>query len=186
MWLHGFYSVYFTRYSLSPFLCRQGILLWGPPGTGKTLSARAVANRTDACFIRVIGTPVDAVVQCAHPSLCVLVKRRMHAVAVIIVMSDDCCVVQVVSWCRSTSARARAWCESCFRWRGPRRRASFSLMRCGESNGQPSSSVVAQCVCVGAMVLCGAWSCILRVGVVVGGCCLSQIVRALGWVLMTG
>jgi hypothetical protein len=33
----------------------QGILLWGPPGTGKTLSARAVANRTDACFIRVIG-----------------------------------------------------------------------------------------------------------------------------------
>jgi ATP-dependent 26S proteasome regulatory subunit len=34
----------------------QGILLWGPPGTGKTLSARAVANRTDACFIRVIGS----------------------------------------------------------------------------------------------------------------------------------
>merc|ERR1712022_82452 len=28
----------------------------GPPGTGKTLSARAVANRTDACFIRVIGS----------------------------------------------------------------------------------------------------------------------------------
>lgn len=27
-----------------------------PPGTGKTLSARAVANRTDACFIRVIGS----------------------------------------------------------------------------------------------------------------------------------
>jgi 26S proteasome regulatory subunit T1 len=31
-------------------------LLYGPPGTGKTLSARAVANRTDACFIRVIGS----------------------------------------------------------------------------------------------------------------------------------
>ena len=31
------------------------MLLYGPPGTGKTLSARAVANRTDACFIRVIG-----------------------------------------------------------------------------------------------------------------------------------
>ena len=29
---------------------------YGPPGTGKTLSARAVANRTDACFIRVIGS----------------------------------------------------------------------------------------------------------------------------------
>ena len=35
--------------------CNQGVLLYGPPGTGKTLSARAVANRTDACFIRVIG-----------------------------------------------------------------------------------------------------------------------------------
>ena len=34
----------------------QGVLLYGPPGTGKTLLARAVANRTDACFIRVIGS----------------------------------------------------------------------------------------------------------------------------------
>merc|ERR1711959_883129 len=34
----------------------QGVMLYGPPGTGKTLSARAVANRTDACFIRVIGS----------------------------------------------------------------------------------------------------------------------------------
>ena len=34
----------------------KGILLYGPPGTGKTLTARAVANRTDACFIRVIGS----------------------------------------------------------------------------------------------------------------------------------
>jgi 26S proteasome regulatory subunit T1 len=31
-------------------------LLFGPPGTGKTLCARAVANRTDATFIRVIGS----------------------------------------------------------------------------------------------------------------------------------
>ena len=31
-------------------------MLYGPPGTGKTLSARAVANRTDATFIRVIGS----------------------------------------------------------------------------------------------------------------------------------
>lgn len=29
---------------------------YGPPGTGKTLSARACANRTDACFIRVVGS----------------------------------------------------------------------------------------------------------------------------------
>merc|ERR1719171_2312749 len=34
----------------------KGVMLYGPPGTGKTLSARAVANRTDACFIRVIGS----------------------------------------------------------------------------------------------------------------------------------
>lgn len=34
----------------------KGVLLYGPPGTGKTLSARAIANRTDACFIRVIGS----------------------------------------------------------------------------------------------------------------------------------
>ena len=33
----------------------KGVLLFGPPGTGKTLTARAVAYRTDACFIRVIG-----------------------------------------------------------------------------------------------------------------------------------
>lgn len=34
----------------------KGVLLYGPPGTGKTLTARAVANRTDACFIRIIGS----------------------------------------------------------------------------------------------------------------------------------
>jgi len=34
----------------------KGVLLFGPPGTGKTLTARAVANRTDACFICVIGS----------------------------------------------------------------------------------------------------------------------------------
>jgi len=34
----------------------KGVLMYGPPGTGKTLCARAVANRTDATFIRVIGS----------------------------------------------------------------------------------------------------------------------------------
>lgn len=34
----------------------KGVLLYGPPGTGKTLIARAVANRTEACFIKVIGS----------------------------------------------------------------------------------------------------------------------------------
>ncbi|KAJ2784108.1 26S proteasome regulatory subunit 7 [Coemansia javaensis] len=34
----------------------KGVLLYGPPGTGKTLCARAVANRTDATFVCVIGS----------------------------------------------------------------------------------------------------------------------------------
>ena len=34
----------------------KGVLLFGPPGTGKTLVARAIANRTDATFIRCIGS----------------------------------------------------------------------------------------------------------------------------------
>ncbi|KAI5449409.1 26S proteasome regulatory subunit 7 [Naganishia albida] len=34
----------------------KGVMLYGPPGTGKTLCARAVANRTEATFIRVIGS----------------------------------------------------------------------------------------------------------------------------------
>ncbi len=40
-------------------LCRnagKGLLYASYAGTGKTLLARAVANRTDACFIRVIGS----------------------------------------------------------------------------------------------------------------------------------
>ncbi|BFU22154.1 26S protease regulatory subunit 7, putative [Entamoeba histolytica HM-3:IMSS] len=34
----------------------KGVLLYGPPGTGKTLLARAVANRTESTFVRVIGS----------------------------------------------------------------------------------------------------------------------------------
>ena len=43
----------FTALGIDP---PKGVLLYGPPGRGKTLTARAVASRTDACFIRVIGS----------------------------------------------------------------------------------------------------------------------------------
>ena len=43
----------FTKLGIDP---PKGVLLYGPPGTGKTLCTRAVASRTDASFIRVIGS----------------------------------------------------------------------------------------------------------------------------------
>ncbi|KAG5341988.1 26S protease regulatory subunit 7 [Termitomyces sp. Mn162] len=51
--LTGFQPERFVNLGIDP---PKGILLYGPPGTGKTLCARAVANRTDATFIRVIGS----------------------------------------------------------------------------------------------------------------------------------
>jgi 26S proteasome regulatory subunit T1 len=43
----------FERLGIDP---PKGVLFYGPPGTGKTLVARAVANRTNSDFIRIIGS----------------------------------------------------------------------------------------------------------------------------------
>jgi len=80
----------------------KGVMLYGPPGTGKTLCARAVANRTDATFIRVIGSE--------------LVQKYFRP-----------CVLQALI--ADTSVKELEWCENYSRWLVPRRPASSSLTK---------------------------------------------------------
>ncbi|PHU29846.1 26S protease regulatory subunit 7 [Capsicum chinense] len=49
---------FFTLKNLSnlELIPPKGVLCYGPPGTGKILLARAVANRTDGCFICILGS----------------------------------------------------------------------------------------------------------------------------------
>ena len=81
----------------------KGVLMYGPPGTGKTLCARAVANRTDATFIRVIGSELVQKYVCSYPL--------------------------VAYGCEDMWAKEHVWCVNCSKWHGRRKRALSSSMK---------------------------------------------------------
>lgn len=95
----------------------KGVLLFGPPGTGKTLCARAVANRTDACFIRVIGSE--------------LVQKYVGEVSVMNPPSKEWQLFRlgVLNNVNIHFGRGPGWCVSCSRWPGLRRPVWSSLMK---------------------------------------------------------
>eukprot|EP01097_Dermamoeba_algensis_P003837 TRINITY_DN2605_c0_g1_i1.p1 TRINITY_DN2605_c0_g1~~TRINITY_DN2605_c0_g1_i1.p1 ORF type:complete len:328 (-),score=52.73 TRINITY_DN2605_c0_g1_i1:367-1314(-) len=86
----------------------KGVLLYGPPGTGKTLCARAVANRTDACFIRVIGS--ELVQKC-------------------VLFCSTSWYLYLNSLPLGMLVKVLVWLESSFRWQEQKRPASFSSTR---------------------------------------------------------
>ena len=92
----------------------KGVLLFGPPGTGKTLCARAVANRTDACFIRVIGSEL---VQKYVGEVCV---GGVSAVGCVGGVSAVGCVggVSAVGWVGGVSAVGWVGAASAVGWVG--------------------------------------------------------------------
>src|SRR5438034_4713164 len=81
----------------------KGVMLYGPPGTGKTLCARAVANRTDVTFIRVIGSE--------------LVQKYPGNLSAIIDIILD------------MLAKEQEWFENYLKWLVPRKLVSYSLMK---------------------------------------------------------
>lgn len=106
----------------------KGVLLFGPPGTGKTLCARAVANRTDACFIRVIGSE--------------LVQKYVGEVSVRKATSysnsnNEYC--EALKMETRYLCRVPGWCVSSLRWPGPRRLVWSSLMKLMLLEVRPSS-----------------------------------------------
>lgn len=72
----------FVKLGLDP---PRGVLCYGPPGTGKTLLAKAVANRTASCFIRIIGTEL---VQ-KYSGVGALMVRKIFQVIHLVFISSD-------------------------------------------------------------------------------------------------
>jgi hypothetical protein len=112
----------------------QGVLLYGPPGTGKTLLARAVANRTDACFIRVIGSELvqKYVGEGARMvrELFEMARSKKVGAAGYVRYVWYLCTCGALKW-----ARVHAWCASCLRWRTPERWVQLGLCGQGCTNG---------------------------------------------------
>ncbi len=117
----------------------KGVLLFGPPGTGKTLCARAVANRTDACFIRVIGSELvqkyvgevrqTSIYFVSHETMKSRFKRRQTDR----LQWRNVCELQVSLSEYDCLVRVQEWCGNCSRWPGQRKRVLFSSTKSMQS-----------------------------------------------------